>query len=135
MRRPPGFEEKGKEGWVVCPDDEGSTPVVEHLESRLYSALAQCGVDDWVLDSGATHHISPHRSRLYNVLTLVLPITFRTAGGARMLCTEKGDMEIKLPSGRLAVLQDIHILAGASLNLLFARQMAKKGWFVAISEV
>lgn len=99
-----------------------------HLESKMFTALAINDHNQWILDSGATHHVSPHGSKLVNITKLGVPMSFTTAGGSHLTCSSKGDMPIVLPSGREVILQDVHHVPGSAVNLLSARQMAAKGW-------
>jgi hypothetical protein len=49
--------------------------------------------------------------------------------GSHLTCFEKGDLPIRLKSGRQATLTDVHIVSGSDVNLLSARVLARKGLF------
>jgi transposase InsO family protein len=112
---------------------ESTSTIDTDIGSQLLSTLAINGDCRWILDSGATHHISPDRSRLIDITKLDNPMQFSTAGGNRLPCYMKGNMPVILPSGREVVLQDVHLVPGSSVNLLSTRQMTSRGWSVTIS--
>ena len=86
----------------------------------------------WILDSGATHHITPDGEHLTNIRPLEAKMSFAIASGAHLTCFEKGDLPIRLKSGRQATLTDVHIVSGSDVNLLSARVLARKGWSVCL---
>jgi transposase InsO family protein len=122
---------------VSCVDDvpeDSVTPATPKHQpaADIYSAVAAGGRDTWILDSGATHHISPNRSNLSNITPLDRPLPFTVADGSSLIAREKGDLAIRLSSGKQVLLEDVHVVSGAAVNLLSARQLARTGWSVSI---
>ena len=50
----------------------------------------ECKTVSWIIDSGATHHMTWQRDILTEVIPTGHPVTFNTAGDHRLQATEKG---------------------------------------------
>ena len=63
----------------------------------------------WIIDSGATHHITPDRSLLSRSTILADPLTFGLADHqSSMEAIEVGDVDLKLSSVRRMILKDVY---------------------------
>jgi hypothetical protein len=84
---------------------------------------------EFLLDSGATHHLTPHRYPLSNIVKLDVPIHFGLADSTnRMTAVEKGDILIKMPSGQGIQLQHVYHIPGAPRNVVSAGVLRACGW-------
>ncbi|RXK40374.1 hypothetical protein M231_02357 [Tremella mesenterica] len=73
-------------------------------------------IPTWVVDSGATHHITPHRLIMTNIQRLVEPRVFGLASGKSMTAWETGDINLELDSGQKMVLKDVHHIPTAKIQ-------------------
>lgn len=85
---------------------------------------------DWIIDSGASHHMAPTSVGLTNVHNIdTLRITM--AGGQTVEATRAGDAVATIDgeSGEIPVtLNDFVIVPGLAVNLISVRAMTKKGY-------
>jgi hypothetical protein len=88
----------------------------------------------WIIDSGATHHMTPLRRALTNISSLNEAIAFSTATKMSMIAREKGEMKVEMVSGRLLTITDVHYVPGLRVNLLSPSRMMRHGWKVNIPE-
>lgn len=115
-------------------DSEGDAVGGTTGSSGIYSTMGHSHGKRWILDSGATHHIVPSESHLVEITPLATSIDFSAASGGQLTSRAKGNMPVKLSCGRQINIEDVHIVPGATVNLLSARQLARKGWTVTISD-
>jgi hypothetical protein len=85
----------------------------------------------WVVDSGATHHVTARRELLRDVRKLEVPKTFGLADKtASMKANEVGSMKIRLRSGRLVTLKEVYYVPASRVSLLSLSSLLKHGWTV-----
>jgi hypothetical protein len=83
----------------------------------------------WVVGSGATHHVTPHRGLFCDMRTLAAPKRFGLADkGSSMEATAVGSVRVKLPSGRAAKLQDVYFIPESRIGLLSLSCLLRQGW-------
>lgn len=125
------------EGYGISSDDDVESVVHETAYHTVDDADAIYNATDtssrrWILDSGATHHITPHCDQLVNVRPLPAKMTFAIVSGGHLSCSKIGDLPVRLKSGREAFLTDVHVVPESDVNLLSARVLACNGWSVSL---
>jgi transposase InsO family protein len=88
----------------------------------------------WIVDSGATHHMTWQREALTDLTRLASPLIFNTAGEHRLEATHKGTVRTRLPNGRTLTINDVYHVPGSRVNLLSTDRMVKSGWSVSLTE-
>ena len=84
------------------------------------------GILRWVLDSGASRHMTPHRDILVNERPLTEDITVTFGNGGQSKPASVGDVMLKTGT-YILVLTDVLYVPGASENLLSVRRATKTG--------
>jgi hypothetical protein len=120
---------------IQWPDEEvlESNPWTDNALFTLDSILvAGKPVEPmWVVDSGATHHVTARRELLRDVCKLEVPKTFGLADKtASMKANEVGSMKIRLRSGRLVTLKEVYYVPASRVSLLSLSSLLKHGWTV-----
>lgn len=67
-----------------------SSITFDKLSCECYKAK----VDLWVLDSGASHHMTFNKKHLTNILTLPYPLLVRLPNGYRVKVTDVGNVQL-----------------------------------------
>lgn len=80
---------------------------------------------EWQLDSGASSHMTPHRSIFTSYKRLAVDTQVKVANGAYEVAIAKGDVLIQLPSGR-QVIQDFYHVPGLDRNLPSEMQLTRR---------
>ena len=86
-----------KYAMLTCNSDNDSTTLIVTSEFPA-EAHATSENDEIILDSGASRHFSPNRSKFINYQE-INPEPIRAADGRTFSALGKGDLEIKLPNG------------------------------------
>jgi hypothetical protein len=85
----------------------------------------------WVVDSGATHHITACRELLRGTRKLEEPKLFGLADRtASMKASEVGEVHVRLESGRTITLKDVYYVPASRVSLLSLSSLLKHGWTV-----
>ncbi|DBA02497.1 TPA: hypothetical protein N0F65_010969 [Lagenidium giganteum] len=104
---------------IFAPSDDGET----------WMAAADAAANAvWLLDSGASHHITGQGHELINTKPCELHVT--VADGRVITATTKGDLPLIIErdgSQRRIVLQDVHHIPGLRKNLMSVSQLARRG--------
>ena len=87
----------------------------------------------WIIDSGATHHMTWQREALTDLQRLGAPLIFNTAGEHRLEASHKGTVRTKLQKGRILTINDVYYVPGSRVNLLSTDRMVKGGWNVRLT--
>ena len=83
----------------------------------------------WVLDSGATDHLTPHRSILKRVRRLSTPRVFGLASDTgTMQAVEVGEVDLVLLSGQRLTLRDVYHVPTARISLCSLSRLLRWGW-------
>lgn len=88
------------------------------------------GSHDWIIDSGATHHMTSTTADLVNVRDIE-PLRIKMAGGQVVSATRAGDAATTLvgEDGLLPVtLHSVVVVPGLAVNLFSVRVMTRKGF-------
>lgn len=89
----------------------------------------------WLVDSGATNHLTPTRALLSNIKRCEQPIDFGTAASkGSMKAREYGSATIELDNGQMATLFPVYLVPNARLNLLSVSSATSKGWGVNLND-
>jgi transposase InsO family protein len=86
----------------------------------------------WVIDSGATHHMTWQRDILINVIPNARPLVFNTAGDYRLEAKERGTVVVRLKNGQTLKINDVHYVPASRINLLSTHNMVERGWDVRL---
>jgi gag-polypeptide of LTR copia-type/GAG-pre-integrase domain len=78
------------------PDDPTALVCTSDFHSEAHAISNHAGT---ILDSGASRHFSPDRSKFLNYQELVNPEPIRAADGRTFSALGKGDIQVELPNG------------------------------------
>ena len=85
---------------------------------------------EFLIDSGASHHLTPNRALLTNIVQLEEPMAFCLANPAHQVRVyEKGEILLRLPSGQGIRIQNVHYAPHAR-QILSANTLIRNGWTV-----
>ena len=87
----------------------------------------------WIVDSGATHHITPDRNILRKIRTLPTPQVFGLADQSSMESVEVGEVDIRLPSGQRMILTDVYYVPKSRVKLVSLSRLLKAGWEASLT--
>lgn len=98
--------------------------------------------DDWIIDSGATHHLCSNLKSFVSTRKLTIPRTIIVASGQSVQVDTVGIVQLKCPvtqkDGKLKTefvrLNDVLYMPGGSSNLMSVPQIQKKGGRVTCYE-
>ena len=103
--------------------------------SQQYSAIAFTATstsntvnDDWILDTGATRHITPHKQLLTDLRPAPHTVIVTFGNGSIGEATLIGDAYLQPNPGSLIKLTDVLYIPGAADNLLSVSQATKRGF-------
>ena len=101
---------------------EGNVPVAQ-------SCNADGDAEEWVIDSGATHHLTPSYELLQDVRRLESPLTFSLADkGASFVAREVGSYVFETSAGQTVTLQEVYYVPQAKTSIVSVGTMTQKGW-------
>ena len=87
----------------------------------------------WILDSGATHHLTNVRGALVNSRLLEEPLTFNLANKSTIQALEVGDIRAKLATGQDITIKDVFYVPESRVSLLSVQRIMDKGWKVQMT--
>lgn len=116
---------KGKQQAAVA---EAADTQVSGQQEGAWMALAGSGHGqaDWVVDSGATNHMTDNRS----IFTSFRPVngpSITTAGKGSLQTTARGDVSIVAANGVQVTIKDVMYVPGLGHNLLSLAQLEDRG--------
>ncbi|MCO5558550.1 hypothetical protein L7F22_012135 [Adiantum nelumboides] len=82
---------------------------------------------EWLLDTGATHHMTPHRHWLTGYKLFPNPVHVFLGDDPRLNAKGVGHMPVTLPSGTQVLIHGILHIPGLSRNLLSVTAATSKG--------
>ena len=83
----------------------------------------------FLVDSGATHRITPFRSLLDKIVQLADPVQFGLAvSGSTIGTAEKDEIATYLPSGQGIVFRDVHYEPNVRQSILSAGLFRQRSW-------
>ena len=86
-------------------EDDSANAVTEEVHDALLLAV-DSPLDDWVLDSGASFHTTPHREIIQNYVTCDFGKVY-LADGSALDVVGMGDVWILLPNGSILLLEKV----------------------------
>ncbi|MDR3582098.1 MAG: hypothetical protein P4L67_02370, partial [Candidatus Pacebacteria bacterium] len=84
----------------------------------------------WVLDSGATRHLTNNKAMLSQLVQLSPPIEMQVADGESLTLRESGLFRLQLSQGRSIPLKDVAYHSSLAANLLSVNQIVRFGFTV-----
>ena len=109
--------------------------------SQQYSAIAFTATstsntvnDDWILDTGATRHITPHKQLLTDLRPAPHTVIVTFGNGSIGEATLIGDAYLQPNPGSLIKLTDVLYIPGAADNLLSVSQATKRGFSFSFND-
>ena len=122
-----------------CPSKERGTAAVA-AESGRWSLVSvrgnqllshrDTGETTWVIDSGATHHLTGNRSILSNIRKLHYPVTFGTANQEQVTADAEGSVYCRSSSGVTFAINNVNHIKNGRLNILSLSTLLQRGWEV-----
>ena len=94
----------------------------------IASAMRPEGMSDWVIDSGASQHISAQQDRFINYIP-ISPITIQIGDGSQIHAIGKGDMVIRANAIDITLREVLHVPSIGS-NLLSVARIVDHGHHV-----
>lgn len=104
-------------------DDRHCEPVVFMIKTAKTTTTTK----QWILDSGASRHLTSDISKLSNITTLEEPITLTFANGATGTSTQQGTVLISNPYGTDIQLNEVLYVPEATDNLLSVPYSTSRG--------
>ena len=114
-------ENRKERGWMM--------PVMEGVEEIQRLDLEHHTMT-WVVDSGATHHLTSDKKILSNIVPLPQKMVFNVAGSGNVTAIETGIVITAAPSGKRIILSDVYHLPGGRNLLLSISTLYALGWRV-----
>ena len=119
-----------KERGIAAVAAEGGRWSLVSAKGNQLLSHRDIGETTWVIDSGATHHLTGNRSILSNMRKLQSPVTFGTANQVQVTADAEGSIECKGPSGNKFVINNVHHIKNGRLNILSLSTLLHRGWDV-----
>ena len=113
------------DGWLGSESLCGDTFHVSQTYPPL--AAANRGAVEFLIDSGATHHLVNDRCLLSSIES-VPKITFGLAGSGSLESTQKGRLDINLKDSPSLKVADVYYVPGVRLNILSVMKLRHNGW-------
>ncbi|KAL6351502.1 hypothetical protein AAG906_040856 [Vitis piasezkii] len=121
----------GKEKLKQCKspkkknEDDSANAVTEEVHDALLLAVDN-PLDDWVLDSGASFHTTPHREIIQNYTISDFGKVYLVDGSA-LDVVGLGDVRISLPNGSVWLLEKVRHIPDSRRNLISVGQLDDEG--------
>uniref|UniRef100_A0A7N2MUY1 Retrovirus-related Pol polyprotein from transposon TNT 1-94 n=1 Tax=Quercus lobata TaxID=97700 RepID=A0A7N2MUY1_QUELO len=106
-------------------EDDSANAVTEEVHDALLLAV-DSPLDDWVLDSGASFHTTPHREIIQNYVAGDFGKVY-LADGLALDVVGMGDVRILLPNGSIWLLEKIRHIPDLRRNLISVGQLDDEG--------
>ncbi|GMF51692.1 unnamed protein product [Phytophthora fragariaefolia] len=88
---------------------------------------------EWIVDSGATSHMTGHLDNLTNVCTLEEPRVLTVASGVNLVATAIGKAPLLKNSREICVLHEVLFVKGLARNLVSVAAASRRGMTVAFT--
>ncbi|RVX14680.1 Retrovirus-related Pol polyprotein from transposon TNT 1-94 [Vitis vinifera] len=106
-------------------EDDSANAVIEEVQDALLLAV-DSPLDDWVLDSGASFHTTPHREIIQNYVAGDFGKVY-LADGSALDVVGLGDVRISLPNGSVWLLEKVRHIPDLRRNLISVGQLDDEG--------
>lgn len=90
---------------------------------------------EWIVDSGATSHMTGHMDNLTEVRDLEEPRTLTVASGDKLVTAAVGQAPLLRDGDEVCVLQEVLFVRGLARNLVFVAAASKNGMEVVFKDV
>ena len=97
------------------------------LSGSELSALATTHTRDWILDSGASVHMTGHKDWLEDMKPLSTPVQVTVASGATLPATEEGSTRLLNHKGEVVRITGIVHVPNLAFNLLSVHDLVARG--------
>jgi len=109
---------------------QANSAVVDNSSTRLKALFRM-----WVLDSGATHHLTNDRTQMFNIRKLENPIRLTIANGSTVYINEIGSVKfIAEDSGKEISMHDVGYAHGLAANLISLIKITEGGATINFTE-
>ena len=99
--------------------------VTEEVQDALLLAV-DSPLDDWILDSRASFHTTPHREIIQNYVVGDFGKVY-LADGSALNVVDMGDVRILLPNGSVWLLEKVRHIPNLRRNLISVEQLDDEG--------
>ncbi|RVW83124.1 Retrovirus-related Pol polyprotein from transposon TNT 1-94 [Vitis vinifera] len=106
-------------------EDDSANAVTEEVHDALL-LVVDSPLDDWVLDSGASFHTTPHREIIQNYVASDFGKVY-LADGSALDDVGLGDIWISLPNGSVWLLEKVRHILDLRRNLISVGQLDDEG--------
>ncbi|WJZ95341.1 hypothetical protein VitviT2T_014117 [Vitis vinifera] len=106
-------------------EDDSDNAVIEEVHDVLLLAV-DSPLDDWVLDSGASFHTTPHQEIIQNYVVGDFGKVYLD-DGSTLDVVGLGDVRISLPNGSVWFLEKVRYIPDLKRNLIFVGQLDDEG--------
>ena len=113
--------------------DAAGTPSAQFAEVHGFAATSGGSSATWIIDSGASHHLSGNRQAFRNFQPLRKPVAVRIADGTFYNAVGSGMIHFNLQSGKLLTLEALYVPA-FGVSLLSVRMLIRAGFHIAFRE-
>ena len=114
-------------------NEEDLVTVAEVVEACL-SEFKTGPTQDWILDSGASKHITGNDKIVHNLTTKSIPECITTAGGVKMPIAGQGDVILDTQSEKIKGVPQVLYVPGVTHNLLSVGAFTERGHIVAFDK-
>ena len=122
------------DGWksqkTATANYAGNDNTEDSTEMHAYSATSEAGSDSWLIDSGASHHLTGNNRVIRDFRLLPKPIPVRIANGATCLATGSGSIQFNLHCGLLLTVKVLYVPDFGTLSLLSVDALNESGYEV-----
>ena len=107
------------------PDADSANATTDEVQDSLILAV-HSPIDDWILDSGASFHCTPHHEMMQNYIAGDHGVIY-LADGQPMDIVGIKDMQIKTMNGSISNLQNVRHVPGLKKKLISIGQLDDSG--------
>lgn len=104
-----------------CPVKRGNT------SDDAVFAVGEDHLAGWLIDSGATSHMTPHREDLFDFQGIVSSIEVTIANGKKLHVAGKGTVKLSGTDGRRIKMMEVLYIPGLDRRLLSVGKLAENG--------
>jgi transposase InsO family protein len=111
--------------------------VLDTFDESFQLALEALSLEDdaeWVIDSGASRHLSGNTQAFHSIDSSALAGSAVSAGGQNHPIQGQGTVNLPSPLGGIKQISSVYFVLGLNRNLLFVGQITELGCFVIFDE-
>ena len=123
------------DGWKGQKIISGNCPVNEDMDINLtemhaYAVTSGNGFQNWLIDSGASHHLTGNKKGIQDFRLLANSIPVKVANGATCHATGIGSIQFHLDCGLLLTVKALYVPDFGKLSLLSVDALNESGYEV-----